>query len=126
MLRAALRSRSITRVQLVQWNVLSATVRHRFRPAFCRTHRPGLPKVQGAFVTVNEIAAVVQHCKEKVTPVFRDDVLGTQQKKEIDEEIGDDPRPCCARRPNWSSPRSSVRRPCSSASSGSASRRPGG
>ncbi|MDX2576758.1 DNA translocase FtsK [Streptomyces scabiei] len=47
-------------------------------------------RMQGAFVTENEIAAVVQHCKEKMTPVFRDDVVGTQQKKEIDEEIGDD------------------------------------
>ncbi|MGW7425785.1 DNA translocase FtsK 4TM domain-containing protein [Streptomyces sp. NPDC054813] len=47
-------------------------------------------RMQGAFVTENEIAAIVQHCKEKMTPVFRDDVVGTQQKKEIDEEIGDD------------------------------------
>lgn len=46
--------------------------------------------MQGAFVTENEIAAIVQHCKEKMAPVFRDDVVGTQQKKEIDEEIGDD------------------------------------
>ena len=38
-----------------------------------------------------EVAAVVQHCKDQMTPVFRDDVtVGTKQKKEIDEEIGDD------------------------------------
>ncbi|GHE34130.1 DNA translocase FtsK [Streptomyces capitiformicae] len=48
-------------------------------------------RMQGAFVTENEIAAVVQHCKDKMAPVFRDDVtVGTKQKKEIDEDIGDD------------------------------------
>ncbi|WP_234333591.1 DNA translocase FtsK [Streptomyces viridochromogenes] len=48
-------------------------------------------RMQGAFVTENEIAAVVQHCKDKMTPLFRDDVtVGTKQKKEIDEDIGDD------------------------------------
>ncbi|MEU0233520.1 MULTISPECIES: DNA translocase FtsK [unclassified Streptomyces] len=48
-------------------------------------------RMQGAFVTEAEVAAVVRHCKDQMTPVFRDDVtVGTQQKKEIDEEIGDD------------------------------------
>ncbi|WP_420856533.1 DNA translocase FtsK [Streptomyces mangrovisoli] len=48
-------------------------------------------RMQGAFVTEEEVAAVVQHCKDQMTPVFRDDVVvGTKQKKEIDEEIGDD------------------------------------
>ncbi|MHB9858653.1 DNA translocase FtsK [Streptomyces sp. YIM S03343] len=48
-------------------------------------------RMQGAFVTEEEIAAVVRHCKEQMTPVFRDDVVvGTKQKREIDEEIGDD------------------------------------
>ncbi|EDY42235.2 cell division protein FtsK [Streptomyces sp. SPB074] len=48
-------------------------------------------RIQGAFVTEAEIAAVVRHCKEQMAPVFRDDVVvGSQQKKEIDEEIGDD------------------------------------
>ncbi|MEV0847063.1 DNA translocase FtsK [Streptomyces sp. NPDC049954] len=48
-------------------------------------------RIQGAFVTEAEISAVVRHCKEQMTPVFRDDVVvGTKQKKEIDEEIGDD------------------------------------
>ncbi|MFE3185824.1 DNA translocase FtsK [Streptomyces violascens] len=48
-------------------------------------------RLQGAFVTEDEIAAVVQHCKDQMAPVFRDDVtVGTKQKKEIDEEIGDD------------------------------------
>ncbi|OON71693.1 DNA translocase FtsK [Streptomyces tsukubensis] len=48
-------------------------------------------RIQGAFVTEDEIAAVVQHCKDQMAPVFRDDVVvGTKQKKEVDEEIGDD------------------------------------
>ncbi|MFH8792126.1 DNA translocase FtsK [Streptomyces sp. NPDC017941] len=48
-------------------------------------------RMQGAFVTEDEIHAVVQHCKDQMAPVFRDDVtVGTQQKKEIDEDIGDD------------------------------------
>ncbi|OAR23335.1 cell division protein FtsK [Streptomyces sp. ERV7] len=48
-------------------------------------------RLQGAFVTEDEIAAIVQHCKDQMAPVFREDVtVGQKQKKEIDEEIGDD------------------------------------
>ncbi|MBO7934935.1 DNA translocase FtsK [Streptomyces sp. S9] len=48
-------------------------------------------RMQGAFVTEAEVAEVVQHCKDQMAPVFRDDVtVGTKQKKEIDEDIGDD------------------------------------
>ncbi|MEV6741590.1 DNA translocase FtsK [Streptomyces sp. NPDC051104] len=48
-------------------------------------------RMQGAFVTEEEVAAVVRHCKDQMTPVFRDDVVvGSKQKKEIDEDIGDD------------------------------------
>ncbi|MEU6980669.1 DNA translocase FtsK [Streptomyces sp. NPDC046371] len=48
-------------------------------------------RMQGAFVTEAEVATVVQHCKDQMAPVFREDVtVGTKQKKEIDEEIGDD------------------------------------
>ncbi|MEU7017846.1 DNA translocase FtsK [Streptomyces sp. NPDC046385] len=48
-------------------------------------------RMQGAFVTEAEVAVVVQHCKDQMAPVFREDVtVGTKQKKEIDEEIGDD------------------------------------
>ncbi|MEU9978191.1 DNA translocase FtsK [Streptomyces sp. NPDC051014] len=48
-------------------------------------------RMQGAFVTEEEVAAIVQHCKDQMTPVFREDVVvGTKQKKEIDEDIGDD------------------------------------
>ncbi|MFP8887509.1 DNA translocase FtsK [Streptomyces mangrovi] len=48
-------------------------------------------RMQGAFVTEDEVAAVVAHCKKQMAPVFRDDVtVGRSRKKEIDEEIGDD------------------------------------
>lgn len=48
-------------------------------------------RMQGAFVTEEEVAEVVRHCKAQMTPVFREDVtVGTKQKKEIDEDIGDD------------------------------------
>ncbi|MGW2252802.1 DNA translocase FtsK [Kitasatospora sp. NPDC001660] len=48
-------------------------------------------RMQGAFVTEAEIAAVVQHCKDQLAARYRDDVMaGAGPKKEIDEEIGDD------------------------------------
>ncbi|MEH0418076.1 DNA translocase FtsK [Streptomyces sp. B21-083] len=54
-------------------------------------------RMQGAFVTEDEVAAIVQHCKDQMAPVFRDDVtVGTKQKKEVDEEIGDDLELLCA------------------------------
>ncbi|MEU4170278.1 DNA translocase FtsK [Streptomyces sp. NPDC026665] len=54
-------------------------------------------RMQGAFVTEDEVAAIVQHCKDQMAPVFRDDVtVETKQKKEIDEDIGDDLDLLCA------------------------------
>ncbi len=48
-------------------------------------------RMQGAFVTEEEVAQAVEHCKAQMAPAFRDDVMvGSKQKKEIDEDIGDD------------------------------------
>ncbi|WP_257135979.1 DNA translocase FtsK, partial [Streptomyces sp. t99] len=49
-------------------------------------------RVQGAYVTEDEIDIVVRHCKRQMTPDFRDDVAaGTQQHKATGEAIsGDD------------------------------------
>ncbi|MBD0740615.1 DNA translocase FtsK [Streptomyces sp. CBMA29] len=48
-------------------------------------------RLQGAFVTEDEIAKVVDHCKTQLMPSYRSDVtVGSGPKKEIDEEIGDD------------------------------------
>jgi S-DNA-T family DNA segregation ATPase FtsK/SpoIIIE len=48
-------------------------------------------RMQGAFVTEDEVAKVVDHCRAQLTPTYRSDVtVGSGPKKEIDEEIGDD------------------------------------
>ncbi|MFC4035117.1 DNA translocase FtsK [Streptomyces polygonati] len=48
-------------------------------------------RMQGAFVTEDEVAKIVEHCKAQLTPAYRSDVtVGSGPKKEIDEEIGDD------------------------------------
>ncbi len=52
-------------------------------------------RMQGAFVTEDE-AAIVQHCKDQMAPVFRDDVTVGTKQKEIDEDIGDDLDLLCA------------------------------
>ncbi|WP_031513112.1 FtsK/SpoIIIE family DNA translocase [Streptomyces sp. NRRL F-5123] len=48
-------------------------------------------RMQGAFVTEDEVAKIVDHCRAQLTPTYRSDVtVGSGPKKEIDEEIGDD------------------------------------
>ncbi|MGW1192504.1 FtsK/SpoIIIE domain-containing protein, partial [Streptomyces sp. NPDC002559] len=57
-------------------------------------------RIQGAFVTAHEVAAVVQHCKDQMALVFRDDVtVGTKQKKEIGNDLDRRPAGVARHRP---------------------------
>jgi S-DNA-T family DNA segregation ATPase FtsK/SpoIIIE len=48
-------------------------------------------RLQGAWVTEAEVAAVVRHCKEQLEPSYREDVTtAAGPAKQIDEDIGDD------------------------------------
>ncbi|MGB9377579.1 MAG: DNA translocase FtsK 4TM domain-containing protein [Mycobacteriales bacterium] len=49
-------------------------------------------RIQGAYCTEAEIAAVVKHCKAQAEPTYRSDVvpLGGASSKIVDEDIGDD------------------------------------
>ncbi len=48
-------------------------------------------RMQGAFVTDTEIHSITTHCKAQLQPTYRADVTAPQaEKKQIDEDIGDD------------------------------------
>ena len=48
-------------------------------------------RMQGAWITEAEIKQVVDHCKQQLQPVYRDDVTAPQQsRRELDDDIGDD------------------------------------
>ncbi len=48
-------------------------------------------RVQGAWVTEQEIKQVVRHCKDQLQPTYRDDVTAPQSaQRELDADIGDD------------------------------------
>jgi len=48
-------------------------------------------RIQGAYVTDDEIHSIVAHCKSQLQPTYREDVTAPHAaKREVDEEIGDD------------------------------------
>src|SRR5690349_3685255 len=47
-------------------------------------------RVQGAWVTESEVAAVVKSVTDQLKPSYREDVIVAQPKKQVDDDIGDD------------------------------------
>ena len=48
-------------------------------------------RVQGSWVTEAEVHQVVRHCKQQLTPTYREDVTAPQQvRRELDDDIGND------------------------------------
>ncbi|MBZ2195915.1 DNA translocase FtsK [Ruania sp. N2-46] len=47
-------------------------------------------RVQGAWVSETEVHAVVEHVKSQLKPTYREDIVVSAAKKQVDEDIGDD------------------------------------
>ena len=47
-------------------------------------------RIQGAFVSETEVHAIVAHCRQQLSPVYREDITAPVAQREIDEEVGDD------------------------------------
>ena len=48
-------------------------------------------RIQGSWVSENEIRSIVAHCKTQMAPAYREDMAApVAAKKDVDEEIGDD------------------------------------
>ncbi len=75
-------------------------------------------RMQGAFVQEDEVQQVVQHCKDQMAPVFRDDVTVARPRRRRSTRTSATTWTCCARPLSWWSPPSSGPPPCSSGSCG--------
>ena len=84
-------------------------------------------RVQGAYVSDTEIEAVVEFTKRQAEPEYREEVFtAAAGRRRRSTRTSAATWSCSSRPSSWSSPASSGRPRCSSASCGSASPRPAG